>query len=365
MAFTVAWKSASKEITYRDQDGGTLVKRGGSRSWRNNNPGNIIDGAFAENHGAIGDDGKMAVFPDEAVGRAAVLALLTGQKYRNLSIRDAMYRYAPPSDNNDTDAYIAAIVATVGVSAATIISSLSAAQLDLFASAIKKHEGWTAGETVGSEAAAAPAQSKPSPAPAGLDARVEKLIEIGTDTKRCEELRYAARKAMVQIYGKITAKNACAATLSVFLKEAGFPMAKIEYGAGNLARHVEKTLNWRRVAVGQQQPGDIGVCRDDDPTPPGADHVFFVTKRIDADEMMIVDNQESFAPHARFASGYGGKTPVEYFLTLRPERSKGAATWMSLAVGEEELEVDPTIVVEDQDTNDLVIRFTPDGKPLA
>ena len=124
VVFVVAWKSGNKEITYRDQSGKTLFKRGGSRSWRNNNPGNIIDGPFAEDHGAIGDDTKMAVFPDESVGREAVKALLTGKKYRNLSIRDAMYRYAPPSDNNDTDAYIAAITKAVGVPASTIIKDL-------------------------------------------------------------------------------------------------------------------------------------------------------------------------------------------------------------------------------------------------
>ena len=185
--------------------------------------------------------------------------------------------------------------------------------------AIKKHEGWTEGETV--EAGIAP-----SPPPGGLDPRVQKLIEIGTNTKRCEELRYEGRKAMVEIYGKITAKNACAATLTIFMREAGFPFSKTEFGAGNLARYIEKTLKWRRINVGQQEPGDVGVCRDDDPTPPGSDHVFFVTKRVDDDEMMIVNNQESFAPHARFASGFGGKTPVEYFLSLRPERSAAAAS---------------------------------------
>jgi hypothetical protein len=169
---------------------------------------------------------------------------------------------------------------------------------------------------------------------------------------------------MVQIYGKVTAKNACAATLSIFLREAGFPFKKIEFGAGNLAKYVEKTLKWRRLKVGQQQPGDIGVCYDQT-SPAGADHVFFVTKRVDEDEMMIVDNQESYAPHPRFASGYGGKTPVEYFLTLRPERARGIDALLSLSFADRDIEVDETIVTMDQDTNDLVARFTPDGEPLG
>jgi hypothetical protein len=132
-----------------------------------------------------------------------------------------------------------------------------------------------------------------------------------------------------------------------------------------LAKYIERTLGWRRIAVGQQQPGDVGVCRDDDPTPAGADHIFFVTKRMDADEMMIVDNQESFAPHTRFASGHGGKTPVEYFLTLRSERAADVRMSTARGMGVDGLRIDPTIATEDQETNDLVIRYTPEGRPLA
>jgi hypothetical protein len=85
---------------------------------------------------------------------------------------------------------------------------------------------------------------------------------------------------------------------------------------------------------------------------------------VDSDEMLIVDNQESFAPHTRFASGHGGKTPVEYFLTVRPERSRLRGMVEKAAIEDAGLEVDPTIVTEDQDTNDLVIRFTEDGRSL-
>jgi hypothetical protein len=359
VAFVVAWKSGNKEISYRDESGETLIKKGGSRSWRNNNPGNIVDSPFADNNGAIGDDTRMAVFPDESIGREAVKALLTGNTYRNLSIRNAMYRYAPPSDDNDTEAYIAAITKAVGVSASTIIRDLSGSELDAFVGAIKRHEGWTKGETInGGIGQDHPAPDQPIGG--GLDPRIQKLIESGTNTKRCEELRYEGRKAMVEIYGVITAKNACAATLTIFLREAGFPFNDIEFGAGNLARYIENTLRWRRIRVGQQQPGDVGVCRDDDPTPPGSDHVFFVTKRVDEDEMLIVDNQESFAPHPRFASGFGGKTPVEYFLTLRTERTRNIDSLKT----DNRIRVDDTVVTVDQDTNNLVRRFTPNGEPL-
>lgn len=353
MPYIFAWKSGNKEITYRDESGTLYVKRGGTRSWRNNNPGNIKSGDFSESNGEIGDDGMMAIFPDEAIGRSAVKALITGKKYKNLSIKDAIYRYAPPSDNNDTDAYVAVIVKATGAPSSTIIKDLSVAQLDAFVGAIKKHEGWEAGETSHTKEQASGSLG------GGQDPRISRLVEIGTSAKTCEAIRLAARKAMIPIYGKVTAKNACAATLTLFLKEAGFGVSGVIYGAGKLARFIENDLGWRRIKVGAQQPGDVGVCYDHS-SPAGSDHVFFVTERVDDDEMMIVDNQESLAPHRRFASGFGGKTPVEYFLTARSERS-AVPRYIISGGDREKVEVDTAVVTEDQDTNDLVIRFNMDG----
>lgn len=44
------------------------IRSGGTKAWRNNNPGNMIYSAkgFAIRHGAIGKAGGMAVFPSEA-----------------------------------------------------------------------------------------------------------------------------------------------------------------------------------------------------------------------------------------------------------------------------------------------------------
>jgi len=50
----------------------------------------------------------------------------------------------------------------------------------------------------------------------------------------------------------------------------------------------------------------------DNSPPDGADHIYLVVKRVDDDEMVIADNQDS-VPHRRFASGKG-KTPTDYFL---------------------------------------------------
>jgi len=100
--------------------------------------------------------------------------------------------------------------------------------------------------------------------------------------------------------------------LSALLRQAGIDV-KMTPGAGNLASLV-KARGWTKIAVGKQQPGDIGVTFDNDPTPPGADHIYLVIKTLGADEMMIADNQrKTDATHSRFASGKG-KTPTEFFL---------------------------------------------------
>jgi len=75
-----------------------------SRGWRNNNPGNMEYGSFAKSHGAIGSDGRFAIFPDVETGLRAMRALLKSSKYRNLTPKQALYRYAPPGEN-DVQAY--------------------------------------------------------------------------------------------------------------------------------------------------------------------------------------------------------------------------------------------------------------------
>src|SRR3569833_2491957 len=69
-----------------------------SRCRRNNNPGNIERGRFASAHGSIGDDGRYAVFPSSEVGFAAMRALLESAGFRNLTVAQALSRWAPPAE---------------------------------------------------------------------------------------------------------------------------------------------------------------------------------------------------------------------------------------------------------------------------
>ncbi len=57
------------------------------------NPGNIIAGAWAIQHGSIAYPGFIAMFPDDQTGWAALTALLKGQFYFGLTVQEAIYRY--------------------------------------------------------------------------------------------------------------------------------------------------------------------------------------------------------------------------------------------------------------------------------
>ena len=75
---------------YVGNDGNIYEASGGSRAWRNNNPGNLEYGKFARGNGAIGTDGRFAIFPDTATGFNAMANLLSTSAYQNLTIEGAI-----------------------------------------------------------------------------------------------------------------------------------------------------------------------------------------------------------------------------------------------------------------------------------
>ena len=120
----------------------------GTRGARNNNPGNIEDGAFARAHGAIGSDGRFAIFPSMAAGVAAMDALLSGKYGRGMdTIASLVTSWAPPSENN-TAAYIADVAKRTGLGAT---AHLSASQLAAVRNAMALHES---GVMIGAQASA-------------------------------------------------------------------------------------------------------------------------------------------------------------------------------------------------------------------
>lgn len=101
-----------------------------ARATRNNNPGNINYGGFAQAHGADGievtgphETARFAHFPSADVGFAAMKTLLS-MHYYGLSLHDMIYKYAPPTDNNNTEAYLANLCKWTGATPGTSIMSI-------------------------------------------------------------------------------------------------------------------------------------------------------------------------------------------------------------------------------------------------
>lgn len=95
--------------------------REGSRSYRNNNPGNLeIDGDLGRDSGGYG------VFSSYNAGRNALVADLTAKfrKYSSWTLYQVIARYAPPSENN-TQAYASAVASALGIRTQTLVGQIS------------------------------------------------------------------------------------------------------------------------------------------------------------------------------------------------------------------------------------------------
>lgn len=90
-----------------------------ARGTRNNNPGNIEFGPFARQMGAIGSDGRFAIFPDMETGARAAEALLVRYMGRGTNtVQDIIDTWAPPSEAanaRNRTGYIGAVARALGV----------------------------------------------------------------------------------------------------------------------------------------------------------------------------------------------------------------------------------------------------------
>ena len=91
--------------TYYYKDGSYLTKENGTVAWRNNNEGNLRTGSLSSSR--IGVDKKnFAVFATPEDGHNAKKYLLfSSSSYKDLTLKDAIKKYAPASDNNNPDSY--------------------------------------------------------------------------------------------------------------------------------------------------------------------------------------------------------------------------------------------------------------------
>lgn len=147
--FVAVIDSTSQALTYKNADGTQTIYSGGSRAWRNNNPGNMRYGETARNHGAIGKDySGFAVFSTYVAGKNAAYDLLFNKTapYYNLTLAETIFMYAPPNDNNDSKSYLNFVSKSAKISKDTYIKDLTPTQRDGLMKAIFNMEGYQSGE---------------------------------------------------------------------------------------------------------------------------------------------------------------------------------------------------------------------------
>lgn len=116
----------------------------GPRGVRNNNPGNLEASSSNPWVGQTGSDGRFAKFetPEHGI-RALGRNLISYQRQGIDTVGEIINRWAPPSDNNDTTAYIRAVCAQLGVTANQPLDASNPDTLQALCAAIIKHENGT------------------------------------------------------------------------------------------------------------------------------------------------------------------------------------------------------------------------------
>lgn len=138
--FIKAESGPGKTVIYTDPKGKQWKFEGGTRSWRNQNPGNLVPGNVSQRNGAIGKAGGFAVFPDYETGHVALLDSLKNS-HGNKDIPALMNVYAPPKDNN-TKKYIKFIRKKTGINGNKKIRDFTSLEFENLWKAIEKMEGW-------------------------------------------------------------------------------------------------------------------------------------------------------------------------------------------------------------------------------
>jgi hypothetical protein len=139
---------------------------------------------------------------------------------------------------------------------------------------------------------------------------IDELVRLGSNIVTLDSAEKRAARKLLEYDGEIYPHDGCAITLSTLLQDAGIGVPDV-YTAIDLGRQLRETRNWQVIALGQQEPGDVGSTCGSEPHH-GYDHIYLVLRKVNDDEMVIADNQSS-QPHFRYVSGQG-KTPTRFFL---------------------------------------------------
>jgi len=129
------------KIKYTLPDNSGFIRSGGSIAWRFFNPGNLRGSDLQCTTIKTSPNGSFAVFPDAKTGEQALYNLLSSSpSYRDLTVRKAIYKYAPPSGNN-TAAYVNKLK-NAGINVDVKLSDLTEEELRHLQEMIMIIEGW-------------------------------------------------------------------------------------------------------------------------------------------------------------------------------------------------------------------------------
>jgi hypothetical protein len=147
--FVKAEGISKNRVRYTDSSGRVFIHSKGTWAWRNNNPGNIRKpGKDTKLEGIIGNAGGFLIFSSYDAGFKALQILLKKPFYQDLSLFDAVEKYAPAKDKNDVKNYRSILVQVTKIDLDAKLKSLNEAQFLLLCQAVQRVEGFQIGEVI-------------------------------------------------------------------------------------------------------------------------------------------------------------------------------------------------------------------------
>lgn len=144
MPYTKAEEGLNHTVIYTDDSGKFFRFSGGTWTWRNHNPGNLVPGSISRRHNQIGRTKHFAVFPDYNNGHSALVDCLR-TTFGEKSIDNLVKQFAPAEDGNNVEVYKKFLHDKTGVTDDKKIKDFTPVEFDKLWHAIETMEGYKEG----------------------------------------------------------------------------------------------------------------------------------------------------------------------------------------------------------------------------
>lgn len=126
--FVKAEPGPRNSVIYTDDEGKRFMYSGGDRTWRNQNPGDLVPGEVSKRNQQIGTAGGFAVFPDYMTGHKALLDSLNST-YGDKGLSQMIEAFAPRHENQ-TNKYLHFLRKQTGVKDDRKIKNFTSAEFE-------------------------------------------------------------------------------------------------------------------------------------------------------------------------------------------------------------------------------------------